>query len=97
MADVLHKSGLIAQVAKDLNYPKTKVADVVDAAFEAIAGSLADGSEVNIKGFGKWTVSKRPAKKGHKAPNGTIVDIPAYSQARFKAGRTLKKTVKNIA
>lgn len=94
MANLIHKSNIVEEIAQELNYPKTKVSEIVDAVFGAIEANLAKGNEVSIKGFGKWSLSERAAKKGHTAPNGKVIDIPAYKQTRFKAGRALKATVK---
>lgn len=92
--NLVHKSDLVEQIAQTLNYPKTKTLEIVDQVFEAIQKNLSEGKEVSIKGFGKWSLSKRKAKKGHRAPNGKIIDIPEYVQTRFKSGRQLKTTVK---
>lgn len=92
---LIHKSDIVDQIAQELNYPKVKVSEIVDTVFTTIENNLKGGKEVSIKGFGKWSLLERAAKKGHVAPNGKVVDIPAFKQVRFKAGRTLKAEVKN--
>ena len=49
--------------------------DNVKAVFEAISKELADGGEVSIAGFGKFSVSHRAARQGRNPATGATIQI----------------------
>lgn len=65
----------------------------VNATLDAITEALAKGEEVNIPGFGKFTVSQRDARMGKNPATGEDITIPAQNVVRFKPSRTMKEAV----
>ena len=73
---------------------KKKAAEVVDAIFYAIQGSLAKGEKIQAVGFGTFEVQDRAARKGRNPQDPTIViNIPAKKVPVFRAGKALKDAV----
>ena len=59
-----------------------------------ITTSLKKNQRVQLAGFGTFTVSKRAARKGVNPRTGEAIKIKASKSVRFKAGRTLKNSVR---
>ena len=73
---------------------KSAANEAVDGVFAAIVDALADGEEVRIAGFGTFGTRSRPARIGRNPRTGEAVSISASTSPTFKAGKTLKDTVK---
>jgi DNA-binding protein HU-beta len=90
----MNKQDLIEVVAKAGEMPKAKAGDVLDAVFDAISKALAKkGGEVRLVGFGTFSTSKRKAGKGRNPRTGEEIKIPASTNVRFRAGKSLKDAV----
>jgi len=90
----MKKDGLVDAVAQKTNMTKTAVEGVVDAVIETIVSELTTGGEVNITGFGKFSVSARAARDGVNPQTGAKIKIAATKVPKFKAGKSLKDAVK---
>ena len=67
----------------------------MDAVFSNISGSLKNGNEVRLVGFGTFLVSNRAATTGRNPRTGESIQIPAKKVPKFRAGKVLKSTVNN--
>jgi len=90
----MKKSDIVDTVAQKTNLTKTAVEGVVDAVLETITKTLTKGGEVNLTGFGKFSVSKRAAREGVNPQTGAKISIAATKVPKFKAGKSLKEAVK---
>ena len=85
----------VSQGISDETYNHITQADiirVVDAVFEAIKASLANGDSVNIRGFGAFDTREYKHRECI-SPNGERVTIPSHRIAVFKPGCELKASV----
>ena len=89
----MNKNDLIGAVADKAEITKAQAAEAVDAVFDAIAGSLKNGDEVRLGGFGTFSVSQRKATTGRNPATGAEIKIPASNQAKFKPGKGLKDAI----
>ncbi len=89
----LNKAELVATIAEDVDLPKVKAEEVVDAVLAAIQAALARKQEVRLTGFGSFATATRKAAKGRNPRTGAEIDIPASTSVRFKAGKGLKDAV----
>tara|TARA_B100000676_G_C17619491_1_gene600927 strand:+ start:305 stop:577 length:273 start_codon:yes stop_codon:yes gene_type:complete len=89
----LNKNDLVASVASNAGLSKADAAKAVDAVFDTISGSLSNGNEVRLVGFGTFSVGHRKATTGRNPQTGAVIQIPASNQAKFKAGKGLKDAV----
>ena len=87
------KSDLVEAVANITGVSKTEADRVVKAVFTTITNNLAKGEDVRLSGFGKFSVAERAARKGRNPQTGEAIRIRASTQAKFKAGETLKRAV----
>lgn len=93
VANGMNKDDLVASVAEGANLTPSDAARAVDAVFDAITKALASGQEVRLVGFGTFGVVRSRAKTGRDQRTGERIQIPAYSQPKFKAGKDLKEAV----
>ncbi len=87
------KSDLVESVANITGVSKVEADRAVTAVFTTITDNLAKGEDVRLSGFGKFIVGKRAARKGRNPQTGEAMRIGASTQAKFKAGETLKRAV----
>jgi DNA-binding protein HU-beta len=89
----MRKSDLVKAVANAVDQPESQVSNVINATFEQIETSLADGNEVTITGFGTFRISERAAREGRNPQSGEKMTIPARKSPSFKPGSQLKRAV----
>lgn len=85
------KNDLAQQVAERAGLDSGQAKKAVDATIECIAQELQNGGEVALSGFGKFSVSDRPAREGRNPSTGEKMQIKASKAARFSAAAGLKK------
>lgn len=89
----MKKGELVGVIAKKNEVPATEATWMLDAVFAAIEDALAHGEEVNVTGFGKFSVSERAAREGRNPQTGEPISIAASRVVGFKAGAPLKEAV----
>lgn len=89
----MNKNDLVASVAGSADLSKADAAKAVDSVLDNIAGSLSDGQEVRLVGFGTFSVAHRKATQGRNPRTGETIQIAASNQPKFKAGKALKDAV----
>jgi integration host factor subunit beta len=88
------RSDLIAKLAE--RYPQllAKDADLaVKVILDAMAGTLAQGGRIEIRGFGSFALNYRPPRTGRNPKSGDKVQVPAKYVPHFKAGKELRERV----
>ena len=91
----MNKTELVAAVAEKTELTKKDATKAVEAVFETIQETLANGEKVQLIGFGNFEVRDRAARKGRNPQTGEEIEIPASKVPAFKAGKALKEAVKN--
>ena len=86
------RSELLQQLARENpDLRADEVEQVVDIFFEQIAGRLADGGRVELRGFGAFSTRDRDARKGRNPRTGEAVDVPAKRVPYFKPGKEMRR------
>ena len=85
-----NKAELIDSVASKTGLTKKDATAAVDAVFNTIQSTLANGEKVQLIGFGNFEVRERAARKGKNPLTGEVLDIPACKVPAFRAGKALK-------
>ncbi len=89
----MNKADLIKAVASSADISNADASRAVDGVFGAITGTLQNGSDVRLAGFGSFSVVQRKATSGRNPRTGASIWIPASNQPKFKAGKALKEAV----
>lgn len=94
------KDEFAEKLAGQVDIPKSKAHDVIDAIFSTdarkgiIAVELDAGRDFTITGFGTFGTRRRKAREGRNPQTGETMQIPAATVPTFRAGRGLKERVK---
>ncbi len=91
----MNKTELVDAVAESADLSKASAARAVDATLAAISGSLAQGDQVALIGFGTFLVRDRAARTGRNPRTGDSIEIAAAKIPAFKPGKALKDAVNN--
>jgi integration host factor subunit beta len=88
------KSELIAQLtARHSQFSVADIEMVVKTILDALAKNLSRGERIEIRGFGSFSLSFRPARLGRNPKSGERVQVPAKYVPHFKAGKELRDRV----
>ena len=90
----MNKADLASEIAKKTKLSKAKAWEILNAAIDAIKGSLKKGQKVSLIGFGSFVVRARKARTGRNPKTGETIQIKARKVPAFSAGAELKKLVK---
>ncbi len=84
------KSELVTRLAERRPHLYLRdVERVVATVFEQISAALARGDRVEVRGFGTFSVRRRPARVGRNPATGERVDVAANAVPYFRTGRRL--------
>ena len=88
------KSELINIVAVRADIPKTKAALAVNAIFDSIEETVANGDKVSLLGFGTFERKHKEARTVRNPQTGESMVSEAKNVPAFKAGTGFKERVK---
>jgi len=74
--------------------PTTKPnAKAVKTVLDAMSEALVKGHRIEIRGFGSFTINRRPPRVGRNPRSGESVQIPEKRVPHFKPGKALREAV----
>lgn len=89
----MNKTDLIAAIAEHADIPKVQAQRALDATLETISNELAKGGNVQLVGFGTFSVKSSSERTGRNPATGEPMTIAAKKTPGFKAGLGLKQAV----
>lgn len=97
MSNNLTKRDIVLDIYEKTRFPQKEVRETVQLTLDAIAGALSEGRNVELRNFGVFEVQIRKSRIGRN-PNKpeTDVVIPRRAVIKFKAGKELKATLKDM-
>ncbi len=88
------KSELIDRLAQQQTHLSHKDVELaVKLLLERVSQALTDEERIEIRGFGSFSLHKRPARVGRNPKTGEPVNIPAKYVPHFKPGKELRERV----
>ena len=85
------RSELVQLLARDNpDLAVREVERVVAAVFDAVAGHLAEGGRVELRGFGAFSTRARGARTGRNPRTGASVPVTAKRVPYFKPGKEMR-------
>lgn len=90
----MNKSELIEAMSENADMSKASSARVLDSLIDSVSKTLGEGGSVVIPGFGSFSISERAARTGRNPQTGAEIKIEAAKVPKFKAGKTLKDSVR---
>jgi DNA-binding protein HU-beta len=89
----MKKKELIERIAQEADVPATEAQRHFAAFEEVVIEALKAGEEVQITGFGKFSVKERKAREGTNPQTGQKMKIAAQKVPAFSAGDALKQAI----
>lgn len=91
--ETLTKKSLADALAENQNMTKKAAAEVVNFIFDTMTETLKEGGNVDVNGFGKFTVKERAGRTGINPATKEAIEIAPSKVPSFKASKTLKDSV----
>ena len=88
------RSDLVARLAE--RFPQLTQRDsefAVKTMLDAMSDALARGHRIEIRGFGSFSINRRPPRMGRNPRSGESVAIPEKRVPHFKPGKALRESV----
>jgi DNA-binding protein HU-beta len=89
------KAEVVNKIAHKTGIEKIAIMTIVEEFMNTVKGSLTDGENVYLRGFGSFIVRKRAEKTGRNISKNTTVIIPAHNIPAFKPAKSFMAEVKN--
>ena len=89
----MNKSEFITHIADQYQCTKVNAEKAIDMFISSVIDAMGQGKEISLLGFGNFTISKVAARTGRNPKTQEPLQIPAYSQPKFKVGQKLKDAV----
>ena len=87
------KTELIAAVVERAETGEKDTEAVINAAMDIIKETVAGGSDVQLIGFGTFTIAERAERTGRNPQTGEEMKIAAAKTPEFKPGKAFKDAV----
>jgi DNA-binding protein HU-beta len=84
---------LIERIAQEADVPTGEAQRYFQAFEEVVTEALKAGEEIQITGFGKFSVRERKAREGTNPQTGQKMTIAAQKVPSFSAGNALKAAI----
>lgn len=89
----MNKSDLIVALAQKIGVTHREAGFVARTAFDAMAEALANGGNIEIRGFGSFVVKEYFPYQGRNPKTGEKIEVPPKRLPFFKVGKELRERV----
>ena len=89
------KADIVNEISRTTGIEKAAVQTTVEAFMEAIKGSVIDGKNVYLRGFGSFVVKKRAEKTARNISKNVTIKIPEHFIPSFKPSKSFVNQVKD--
>ena len=89
------KADIVNAISENTGIEKMVVQKTVEAFMESVKGSLINGEDVFLRGFGSFVVKKRAEKSARDMAKNTTITIPAHNIPAFKPAKSFVSEVKD--
>ena len=93
----LTKDHLAGSLQSRLGVSKPESSGLVESVLELIKSFLAGGDDVLIRGFGKFTVRQKAARRGRNPATGEDMNLAPRRVITFKCSALLKEKINGKA
>src|SRR6218665_1285888 len=88
------RSDLVAKLAERFGQLTQRDAELaVKTILDAMSEALAKGHRIELRGFGSFSINRRPPRMGRNPRSGEQVLIPEKLVPHFKPGKALRQPV----
>ena len=98
MSETIRKGEVSRRVARSLGCTTASGEEALNAVLDSITDALSAGDKVVLTGFGTFELTRIKARKVRPirgANRGGLIEVPAHTRVRFRAGKTLAQVAKD--
>ena len=88
------KAEIVNDISKKTGIDKATVLTTVEAFMSSVKGSIENGENVYLRGFGSFILTKRAKKTARNISKNTTIIIPEHNIPAFKPAKTFVNSVK---
>ena len=88
------KAEIVNDISKKTGIDKATVLTTVEAFMSSDKGSIENGENVYLRGFGSFILKKRAKKTARNISKNTTIIIPEHNIPAFKPAKTFVNSVK---
>ena len=88
------KAEIVNDISKKTGIDKATVLTTVEAFMSSVKGSIENGENVYLRGFGSFILKKRAKKTARNISKNTTIIIPEHNIPAFKPAKTFTISVK---
>ncbi len=92
----MNKTELIEAIAARSQTSKAQTTVMLNGLLEIIQETMANGNDVQLVGFGTFSVSERASREGRNPSTGQTLTIPAKKVVKFKPGKAFSDAVASV-
>ena len=81
-------------ISNETGIDKATVLTTVEAFMSSVKGSIENGENVYLRGFGSFILKKRAKKTARNISKNTTIIIPEHNIPAFKPAKTFVNSVK---
>lgn len=89
----MNKAELVDEISKETGLTKKDSEAALKSFIGVVSKELSKGDDVQIIGFGTFSVGERAARSGRNPKTGETIKIAASKSPKFKPGKALKDAV----
>lgn len=89
----MNKSGLIEELAQQIDLPVRDSAAVAETILNAMSKALANGNSIEIRGFGSFKVRSYGSYTGRNPKSGEQIEVAPKKLPFFKVGKDLRERI----
>lgn len=89
------KAEVISEIAEKTGIPKEDVQITVEAFFGVVKGSMSEGNNIYIRGFGSFVNKKRAKKIARNISKNTAIVIDEHFIPSFKPSKVFVEKIKS--
>jgi integration host factor subunit beta len=92
--DTMTRSDLVEELAARFAQLTHRDAELaVKTVLDAMSNALVKGHRIEIRGFGSFSINRRPPRVGRNPRSGESVQIPEKRVPHFKPGKALRQAL----
>ena len=88
------KAEIVNDISKKTGIDKATVLTTVEAFMSSVKGSIENGENVYLRGFGSFILKKRAKKTARNISKNTTIIIPEHNIPAFKPAKSFVNSVK---
>ena len=90
------KKEIVDEIASQTGFTQVKTKVIVEELIDAISNSVIEGSNIELRGFGRFKNKQRKERRTRIPKTGELVNIPAKTRPVFEPSKELIEKINNV-